>query len=174
MLSGGPKISNIMIFFHKHIKLLPFIIIILIISILTVAKAYHTGLWMAPSLVIDFIGWRLVILGGLKTLQLSSFVKIYGTYDIVTKRFKPYGFIYPFIEIILGLMFLLRFEVLLASWAIFVIILISLTSIYHALLSGKSLRCACLGTTFNLPLNYISFGENLLIAMLLLMIILGL
>lgn len=161
-------------FYFKFRTFVPLIVIILIIIGLTIAKASYTRLWMGPSLMIDFMGWWLLIFGGFKLIKLSAFAEAYSMYDIIAKRIKFYGFVYPFIEIALGLMFLFRFEVIIASWITLILMLINSVGAYRGIRDKKVLMCACLGTVFKLPMSYVSLGEDLLMAVMALFIILGL
>lgn len=161
-------------FYFKFRSFVPLIIIFAIILTLTVAKAAYTGLWMGPSMMIDFMAWWLLIFGGFKLIKLSAFAEAYGMYDIIAKRIKAYGYIYPFIEIALGLMFLFRFEIIIAAWITFILMIINSIGAYRGIRDKKVLMCACLGTVFKLPMSYVSLGEDLLMAVMALIIILGL
>lgn len=161
-------------FYLKIKTLLPLFMTVLIIIVLTTTKAYYTSLWMTPSMIIDFMGWWLLIFGAFKLIDLPGFVKTYGTYNIIAKQFKLYGFTYPFIEISLGLVLLSRLEVIIACWITLILMLINSIGIYRSIHNKKALRCACLGTVFQLPMSYVSLGENLLIGTMALVIILGL
>lgn len=161
-------------FKFKLRSFVPLIIIFAVIIALTIAKAAYTGLWMGPSLMIDFMGWWLIIFGGFKLIKLSAFAEAYSMYDVIAKRVKFYGFVYPFIEIALGLMFLFRFEVTIAAWITLVIMIINSVGAYRGIRDKKVLMCACLGTVFKLPMSYVSLAEDLLMAVMALIIILGL
>ncbi len=161
-------------FYFKFRSFVPLIVIILVVLALTIAKAAYTGLWMGPSLMIDFMGWWLIIFGGFKLVNLSAFAGAYSMYDIIAKRFKVYGFVYPFIELVLGLMFLFRFELTIASWITLILMIINSVGAYRGIRDKKVLMCACLGTVFKLPMSYVSLAEDLLMAVMALIIILGL
>lgn len=95
-------------------------------------------------------------------------------YDIIAKRTKAYGYVYPFIEIALGLMFLLRFEIIVAVWITFILMVINSIGASRGVRDKKVLMCACLGTVFKLPMSYVSLGEDILMVLMALIIILGL
>jgi len=161
-------------FYFKFRSFVPLIVIIIIILSLAITKAAYTGLWMGPSLMIDFMGWWFIIFGGFKLIKLSAFAEAYSMYDIIAKRIKAYGYVYPFIEIALGLMFLLRFEIIVAAWITFILMVINSIGASRGVRDKKVLMCACLGTVFKLPMSYVSLGEDLLMAVMALIIILGL
>lgn len=161
-------------FYLKFRSFVPLIAIIIIILSLTIAKAAYTGLWMGPSLMIDFMAWWLLIFGGFKLIKLSAFAEAYSMYDIIAKHIKAYGYVYPFIEIALGLMFLLRFEIIVAAWITFILMVINSIGASRGIRDKKVLMCACLGTVFKLPMSYVSLGEDILMVLMALIIILGL
>jgi hypothetical protein len=83
-------------------------------------------------------------------------------YDPLAKKVPLYGIIYPFIEILLGVMFLTRIEVELAIILTIIVLGITTIGVTQTLLSKKSISCACLGTTLKLPMTEATFIENAL------------
>jgi len=81
-------------------------------------------------------------------------------YDPLAKRVPIYAKIYPFIESILGLMFLLRFQVEIALVATIIILGITTIGVTKTLLDKRAIRCACLGTALKLPMTEATFIEN--------------
>ena len=76
------------------------------------------------------------------------------------KKITIYGYIYPFIEILLGLMFLTRIEVNIALLITIIILGITTIGVTKTLLNKKTINCACLGTTLKLPMTEATFIEN--------------
>ena len=72
----------------------------------------------------------------------------------------PYMDIYPFIEILLGLMFLIRIEVNIALLITIIILGITSVGVTRTLLNKRKINCACLGTTLKLPMTEATFIEN--------------
>jgi glutaredoxin len=56
--------------------------------------------------VTGFMGISLSMLASLKLMDLNAFAASFEKYDLITKRFKPYGKTYPFVELLIGLGFL--------------------------------------------------------------------
>ena len=81
-------------------------------------------------------------------------------YDPLAKKIIIYGYIYPFIEILLGLMFLNRIEVNIALLITIIILGITSVGVTKTLLNKKTINCACLGTTLKLPMTEATFIEN--------------
>ena len=76
------------------------------------------------------------------------------------KKINIYGYIYPFIEILLGLMFLTRIEVKIALLITIIILGITSVGVTKTLLNKRTINCACLGTTLKLPMTEATFIEN--------------
>jgi hypothetical protein len=97
-----------------------------------------------------------------KLLNLKGFAESYQMYDIVAKRFNGWAYIYPFIELALGLAFLLNFNVVLTNSVTFLVMGISIIGVLQSVLNKKQIQCACLGAVFNLPMSTITIIEDLL------------
>lgn len=107
-----------------------------------------------------------------KMLNLSAFVDGYSTYDIVAKKVRVYGYVYPFIELALGIAYLTGFQPLYTSMVTFVVMGISSIGVIQSLLKKVQFQCACLGTIIKLPLSKVTLFEDLLmVAMSLVMIL---
>ena len=139
-------------------QLIPLGIIFLYITI--ASNLMHLNDWTLEAFMLDFMGLFFIVFSFFKMLDLKGFPGSFRMYDPVAKRVPLYGWIYPFIETALGLMFLIRFEVKIAL--IFTIIILGITTIgvTKTLLDKKSIKCACLGTVLNLPMTEATFIEN--------------
>jgi uncharacterized membrane protein YphA (DoxX/SURF4 family) len=96
-----------------------------------------------------------------KFLDLNAFSESFSSYDPLVQKWPGYGKIYPLIELTLGLLFVSGKFLLFAN--IFTILILSLTTygVYLRLQSKSKFQCACLGTTFNIPLSNVTIVENL-------------
>ena len=81
-------------------------------------------------------------------------------YDPLAKLLPIYGWVYPFLELVLGLFFLTRFQIPLSLWATILILGSTTFGVSKVLLDKKSIQCACLGTTLKLPMTEATFVEN--------------
>jgi hypothetical protein len=98
----------------------------------------------------------------LKLYDIHKFSNIFQKYDLISKILPIYSYIYPFLEIFLGLNLILKKNLIMTKIITKNIMLISIVSILISLYNGENLRCGCIGTFFNVPLSYISISENLL------------
>ena len=110
--------------------------------------------------MLDFMGLFYVVFSFFKFLDLKGFPESFRMYDPLAKVIPAYGWVYPFIELALGLLFLMRFQITIALVATIVILGITTFGVARTLLDKKSIRCACLGTALKLPMTEATFIEN--------------
>ena len=108
----------------------------------------------------DFMGLFYIVFSFFKFLDYTGFPDSFRMYDPLAKVLPAYGWVYPFIETALGLMFLMRFELNIALVATIVILGITTIGVTRSLFSKKTIKCACLGTALNLPMTEATFIEN--------------
>ncbi len=77
---------------------------------------------------------------------------------------RAYGYVYPFIELGLGIAYLARLAPVVTNLVTLAVMLVSLVGVTQALLQGRRIQCACLGTVFNLPMTKVTFVEDALMA----------
>ena len=139
------------------------ILTIFLISYYLNKKYYQIKIKKQPTnkiIMKNTMGTVLILLGFLKLIGLRRFVDIFSKYDIITKKFKIYGYFYPFLEIILG--YNLINNISLFKTFISIIIIMSLNLLGILVTKNANLRCGCLGSLFHIPLSYISLSENIL------------
>jgi hypothetical protein len=101
-----------------------------------------------------------------KLLDLKGFADSYASYDIVAKKWRGWGYLYPYIELALGLAFLVKLDLPITNGVTFVVMGISIIGVLQSLLQKRRIQCACLGAVFNLPMSTITVIEDgLMIAM---------
>ena len=116
--------------------------------------------WNTGEAMLDFMGLFYIVFSFFKLLDLKDFPESFKMYDPLAKVIPAYGWAYPFIELALGLMFLMRFQVTAALIATILILGITTVGVSKTLLDKKSIRCACLGTALKLPMTEATFIEN--------------
>lgn len=116
--------------------------------------------WSYSNAMLDFMGLFYVVFSFFKFLDLKGFPESFRMYDPLAKAVPFYGWIYPFLELALGLLFLMRFQIELALIVTVVVLGITTFGVTKSLLDKKTIRCACLGTALNLPMTEATFIEN--------------
>ena len=107
------------------------------------------------------MGTLLILFGVLKLINLPKFVEIFSKYDIISQRFKIYGYLFPFIEIIIGILLIKGYKLQYIYSLINTLMIISIISVSISIVQGKELRCGCLGSFFHIPLSYVTIFENI-------------
>ncbi|WP_456437382.1 heavy-metal-associated domain-containing protein [Psychroserpens sp.] len=116
--------------------------------------------WSTESFMLDFMGLFYIVFSFFKLLDLKGFPDSFRMYDPIAKSIPAYGWVYPFIELALGLLFLMRIELTLALIITLVILGVTTFGVTRTLLGKKSIQCACLGTALKLPMTKATFIEN--------------
>ena len=121
--------------------------------------------------MILFMGGFFIIVSILKFVDWKGFAQQFALYDIVAKRSKLYAFTYPVIEFGLGVAFLLSFQLIITATITFIIMGVGSIGVAQNLLSKNPINCACLGTKVKLPLTTFTLFEDILMAIMALMIL---
>jgi len=120
-------------------------------------KGFNITHWMN-----NFMGAFFLVFSFFKMLDLKGFTESYFSYDIIAKRWMGYGYVYAFLELLLGVAFISGFNPVLTNIATFIIMSISITGVLQSVLNKRKIKCACLGAVFNLPMSTITIIEDLL------------
>ena len=144
----------------KWIQLKPLFLIFAYIFIASVLLNYKSG--DVQNAMLDFMGLFYIVFSFFKLLDLKGFPESFSMYDPLARQLPIYGRVYPFIEVLLGLMFLMRIQVHLALIATVAILGITTVGVISSVLNKKRIRCACLGTALNLPMTEATIMENII------------
>jgi copper chaperone CopZ len=144
----------------------PLLLIFLFIAATTAIVSIDNGkidvmIWMRY-----FMAGFFIVFSFFKFLNLTGFAESYAMYDILAKRVKIYGLVYPFIELILGAAYLTGFEPTITYIATICIMGFSSIGVIQSVLDKKKIRCACLGAVFNLPMSMVTIIENLIMVLM--------
>ncbi|MDI9314255.1 MAG: heavy metal-associated domain-containing protein [Hydrotalea sp.] len=124
--------------------------------------------------MVNFEAGFFLVFGLFKLLDIKGFATAYATYDLLAGKWLAYGFIYPFLELALGFMFLFHYQLTIAFYAAILLMGFSSLGVIRALMKKQQIRCACLGTALNLPMTSITLVEDLaMVAMAAIMLAIG-
>jgi glutaredoxin len=109
-----------------------------------------------------FGGFSMAILALLKLQNIAKFSTMFLNYDLLAKRWIPYGVLYPFAEGLAGVLMVAdALDWLSIPIALF-IGTVGAVSVFKAVyLDRRDLKCACVGGSSNVPLGFVSLTENL-------------
>ena len=116
--------------------------------------------WNWNESMLDFMGLFFIVFSFFKMLDLKGFPDSFKMYDPLAKVIPIYGVLYPFIETVLGVMFLMRKQIIFTLIVCLIVLLITTIGVTKTLLSKNSIQCACLGTHLKLPMTEATLLEN--------------
>ncbi|MDB5477817.1 MAG: hypothetical protein JWM96_312 [Alphaproteobacteria bacterium] len=120
-----------------------------------------TGAFEAMSFMNRIMGMFFLLLAMFKFFDLRGFAQGFRMYDIAAKKFQPYAYAYPFIELVLGALYLSGQFLYFAAIATVLVMAISAAGVFISMKRGYKFKCACLGTVLNVPLSTVSLTENI-------------
>ena len=108
----------------------------------------------------DFMGLFFIVFSFFKFLDLRGFQSSFKKYDPLAAALPFYGWIYPSIEVFLGICYIR--DIVPSAILITTILILGVTTIgvVKTLLQKQNIQCACLGSVLNLPMTEATFIEN--------------
>ncbi|MBX7540754.1 MauE/DoxX family redox-associated membrane protein [Qipengyuania sphaerica] len=114
----------------------------------------RTGEW--------FVAFSMAMLAMLKLQDVEQFSTMFVGYDLLGRRFVPYAYAYPFLEATAAVLMAGRILPWLSIPIALVIGTIGAVSVFYAVyIQKRSIKCACVGGSGNVPLGFVSLTENL-------------
>jgi len=122
--------------------------------------------------ILTFLKWfftiSMVALAIQKLQDVGSFANGFLGYDLLARRYVPYGYAYPFMELYTGVGMMALIGAgspliwLVAPVGIFIGAIGAVSVIKAVYIDKRELTCACVGGGSNVPLGFISLSENLI------------
>lgn len=133
---------------------------IALIYLIAALVSLYTIEWHSyPDYMSHLMGWVLIFFGIIKLSDVVGFADGFAKYDPLAKQSVVYAQVYPFLEITLGVLFILQLLILPATLITLFIYSASLYGALQSILKKETLHCVCLGTYFKLPLSTITIIE---------------
>ena len=111
----------------------------------------------------QFIAGSMILLGLQKLRDLESFSNSFLGYDLLARKWVRYADIYPFAELLAGVLMIAGALIFLAAPVALFIGTIGAVSVFRAVyIEKRDLKCACVGGDSNVPLGFVSLTENLM------------
>lgn len=121
----------------------------------------------------SFLGWMRHFMAGFflvfsffKLLNINGFSASYRMYDVIAEKWAGWGYVYPFVELALGALYLTNLFPLGTNLATAIILGVSSIGVIRSNLNKKKIKCACLGDVFNLPMSTVTIIEDLLMVVM--------
>jgi copper chaperone CopZ len=144
---------------YKPLLLVFFYILLVALTIEIASSAFILHRFMP-----NFMAGVFLVFSFFKLLDLRGFAQSYAMYDVLAKKIPAYGYVYPFIELALGATYLLGYRPMLINAITLIVMTFSSIGVILAVMNKTKIRCACLGTGFNLPMTTVTIIEDLLMA----------
>ena len=110
-----------------------------------------------------FIPISMSILALLKLQDVESFSTMFLNYALLARRVVPYSYVYPFGELLAGVLMVAGAMLWLAIPVALFIGTVGAVSVLKAVyIDKRELKCACVGSGSNVPLGFVSLTENLM------------
>lgn len=142
----------------------PVVAIFLVAFLLALAVSVQ-GSWELgfAILIPNFISIAMVLLALMKLQDVESFSTMFLNYDVLARRWVPYGYIYPYAELMAGILMLAgAFMYISIPIALFIGTVGSWSVFKAVYIEKRKLKCACTGGNTNVPLGFVSLLENLM------------
>lgn len=110
-----------------------------------------------------FIAFSMCLLALQKLKDVDSFATMFLNYDLLARRWVPYGYVYPFAEATAGVLMVAGVLMWISVPLALFIGTVSAVSVFKAVyIDRRELKCACVGGDSNVPLGFVSLTENLM------------
>jgi len=119
-----------------------------------------------------FMAGFFIVFGLFKVVKWRGFADAYSTYDIIAKRSRAYAYLYPLIELGLGISYLVGWNLILTNAVTLVVMSVGALGVAKEIRKKNQVPCACLGTVFKIPMTKVTLVEDLLMAVMALWMIL--
>lgn len=141
---------------------LPLLLIIAYIAVAAFAgSTLQSGAVDWRAWMTNFMAGFFLVFSAFKFLDLRGFADAYSGYDVLARRWHAYGYIYPFLELALGLAYLFRIAPVATNAATLLLMGFSSLGVLAALANRRRIVCACLGTVLKLPMSTVTLVEDL-------------
>ncbi len=147
--------------------------LLLILSYISVASFWiHYKEMNGIEIMLTFMGLFYIVFSFFKFLDIKGFVNSFSMYDPLAKKYLFYAWVYPFIETLLGVLFLNRIYIKTGLILTLIILGITTVGVTKTLINKQKIQCACLGTALKLPMTEATFIENaIMIIMAMIMLV---
>ncbi len=142
----------------------PVIALFAMTALMAAAAGYAVdGMVFTVRIAEWFVAFSMVVLALLKLQNVEKFATMFLNYDLLARRWVPYGRIYPFAEGLAGVLMVAG----VLHWVSIPVALfigtVGAISVFKAVyLDRRTLKCACVGGDSNVPLGFVSLTENLM------------
>ncbi len=112
------------------------------------------------ELMRHFMGGFFIAFSFFKFLNIKGFASSFKMYDPLAKLIPGWAYVYPFLELGIGILFIINQWNSVANGLTIVILGIGTIGVVQSVMDKRKIKCACLGDVFNLPMTTVTIVEN--------------
>ena len=141
----------------------PVLVVFAVTALMALAASFAAGTLLTMRTPEWFIAFSMCGLAMLKLRDLDGFATMFLGYDVLARRWVPYAYVYPFVELGAGVLMVAGVLTWLSAPVALLIGGVGAISVFKAVYVDKrELKCACVGGDSNVPLGFLSLTENLM------------
>ncbi len=138
----------------------PLVLILGYILGIVILVAFNTNNWNLMLMMRYYMAGFFLAFSFFKMLDIRGFANSFSMYDPIARKVPIYGYIYPFIELSLGVLYFTGIQPVLTNMFTLIIVAIGTIGVVSSVMDKREIKCACLGTVFNLPMTTVTIIEN--------------
>jgi hypothetical protein len=140
----------------------PIVLLYVVSAVGAYESAIYSGMVDSMTFMMYFMAWMYILFALPKILSLTTFAQRFRAYDMLAVRSRLYGYLYPFIELGLGISYFTGKYVPLAIVITVLTSGLGVLSVWRVLHSSEQNThvCACLGSLFDAPVSYVTLVEK--------------
>lgn len=129
-------------------------LVLMALLVITIAYGSFRGLESLNSLLRTYVGVMLIVFGFLKLMKFLDFAESHQRYDIISKHFVLYAYLYPFLELTLGFMLILNQHLVLTYIFLSLILFFRVLSVFYSIALSEGVEYAYLDGTLKIRVSY--------------------
>jgi len=148
----------------KALTYTPVLVVFAVAALMAVSASYAISSAALTLRAAEwFIAFSMALLAMLKLRDIESFSRMFLGYDLLAQRWVRYSYIYPFAELLAGVLMIAGVLTWVSAPVALFIGTIGAASVIKAVyIDRRELKCACVGGDSNVPLGFLSLTENLM------------
>ena len=139
----------------------PILLALMIVTITSLSLQSAYGKFDWDNWFTTYMGIFFIVFSFLKLLNVKGFSITFLKYDILAKIIPGFAISYPFIELLLGVAYLTNTLLVAVNMFTLAFMISQSIGVIKVLQNKEEIQCACLGSSINLPITYITLIENL-------------
>ncbi len=140
----------------------PLAALVLVAALAATALVAGAGVGGMTGWMHFYMGIFLVVFALLKLFDPEGFKDGFAMYDLIAKRLPAHGYVYPWIELGLGLAYLAFLAPPLVYGLTILVFAVGAVGVIGALREGLDIECPCMGNVLAVPLSTVTLTEDVL------------